>query len=141
MLLTRLGNPDFGHGGLLRWISELRERAFEFMGLLQNEQRFGLMAVSLGYSETLMACSATSTSSEMPAEELEKAGILPGLVRMSIGYTGSLEQRWSQLRSVLQQMGLTGRICRAGPGQPFSATSTSSSIFFASPNSIRLFSL
>jgi methionine-gamma-lyase len=107
-LLTRIGNPDFGHGGLLTLDLGTRERAFEFMGLLQNEQRFGLMAVSLGYSETLMSCSASSTSSEMPEEELEKAGILPGLVRMSIGYTGSLEQRWSQLRSVLQQMGLTG---------------------------------
>jgi methionine-gamma-lyase len=107
-LLTRIGNPDFGHGGLLTLDLGTRERAFEFMGLLQNEQRFGLMAVSLGYSETLMSCSASSTSSEMPEDELEKAGILPGLVRMSIGYTGSLEQRWSQLRSVLQQMGLTG---------------------------------
>ena len=65
------------------------------MGLLQNEHQFGLMAVSLGYSETLMSCSASSTSSEMPEEELEMAGIRPGLVRLSIGYTGALEQRWS----------------------------------------------
>ena len=71
------------------------------------------MAVSLGYSETLMSCSASSTSSEMPAEELEKAGIRPGLVRMSIGYTGALEQRWLQLRSVLERMGL---VSRANPG-------------------------
>ena len=34
---------------------------------------------------------------------------MPGLVRMSIGYTGTLEQRWSQLRSVLERMGLVGR--------------------------------
>jgi methionine-gamma-lyase len=84
-----------------------RERAFDFMGRLQNDHRFGLMAVSLGYSETLMSCSAASTSSEMPAEELEKAGIQPGLVRLSLGYTGTLEQRWAQLRSVLEAMGLT----------------------------------
>jgi len=45
----------------------------------------------------------------MPDDELEKAGIRPGLVRLSIGYTGTLEQRWSQLRSVLQDMGLVGR--------------------------------
>jgi methionine-gamma-lyase len=67
------------------------------------------MAVSLGYSETLMSCSASSTSSEMPDEELAKAGIRPGLVRLSIGYTGALEQRWSQLRSVLARMGLVSR--------------------------------
>ncbi len=117
-LLAGIGNPDFGHGGLLTLDLGTRERAFEFMGLLQNEQRFGLMAVSLGYSETLMSCSASSTSSEMPEDELEKAGILPGLVRMSIGYTGSLEQRWSQLRSVLQQMGLTGRAAAQAPVRP-----------------------
>jgi methionine-gamma-lyase len=76
------------------------------MGRLQNEHRFGLMAVSLGYSETQMSCSAASTSSEMPEEELRRAGIAPGLVRLSIGYTGTLEQRWSQLHSVLQAMGM-----------------------------------
>jgi methionine-gamma-lyase len=56
-----------------------------------------------------MSCSASSTSSEMPEEELAKAGIMPGLVRMSIGYTGTLEQRWAQLRSVLERMGLVRR--------------------------------
>jgi len=105
-LLGRLANPDFGHGGLLSLDLGTRERAFEFMGLLQNEHQFGLMAVSLGFSETLMSCSAASTSSEMSERELEEAGIRPGLVRMSVGYTGTLEQRWQQLRSVLVQMGL-----------------------------------
>ena len=76
------------------------------MGRLQNEHQFGLMAVSLGYSETLMSCSAASTSSEMPEEELEKTGVRPGLVRLSIGYTGTLEQRWGQLQSVLADMSL-----------------------------------
>jgi methionine-gamma-lyase len=105
-LLASLAHPEFGFGGILTLDLGTRERAFEFMGLLQNERRFGLMAVSLGFSETLMSCSAASTSSEMPQAELEKAGILPGLVRLSIGYTGTLEQRWSQLRSVLEEMGL-----------------------------------
>lgn len=105
-LLSRLAHPDFGPGGILTLDLGSRERAFEFMGLLQNEHRFGRMAVSLGYSETLMSCSAASTSSEMPDDELEKAGIAPGLVRLSIGYTGSLEQRWDQLRSVLEDMGI-----------------------------------
>jgi len=108
-LWLRLANPDFGHGGVLTLDLDSRDRAFEFMRRLQNEHRFGLMAVSLGFSETLMSCSAASTSSEMPDDELEKAGIRPGLVRLSIGYTGTLEQRWSQLRSVLQDMGLVGR--------------------------------
>jgi methionine-gamma-lyase len=105
-LLAGLANPDFGCGGILTLDLGTRERAFEFMGLLQNEHQFGLMAVSLGFSETLMSCSASSTSSEMPEDELEKAGVRPGLVRLSIGYTGTLEQRWGQLQSVLADMGL-----------------------------------
>jgi methionine-gamma-lyase len=108
-LLLRLAHPDFGHGGVLALDLGTRDRAFEFMRRLQNEHRFGLMAVSLGFSETLMSCSAASTSSEMPDDELEKAGVRPGLVRLSIGYTGTLEQRWSQLRSVLEDMRLIGR--------------------------------
>ena len=107
-LLARLAHPDFGRGGILALDLGTRERAFEFMGLLQNEHQFGLMAVSLGFSETLMSCSAASTSSEMSERDLEEAGIRPGLVRMSIGYTGALEQRWRQLRSVLTKMGLVG---------------------------------
>jgi methionine-gamma-lyase len=107
-LLLHLASPDFGHGGVFTLDLGTRARAFEFMGLLQNEHRFGLMAVSLGYSETLMSCSAASTSSEMPEEELVKAGIAPGLVRLSIGYTGTLDQRWSQMRSTLERMGLVG---------------------------------
>ena len=66
------------------------------------------MAVSLGYSETLMSCSAASTSSEMPERNSRRRASGPGLVRMSIGYTGTLEQRWSQLHEVLAQMALIG---------------------------------
>ncbi len=107
-LLLRLANPDFGFGGVMTLDLGTRERAFELMRLLQNTHRFGLMAVSLGFSETLMSCSAASTSSEMPEDELEKAGIRPGLVRLSIGYTGTLDQRWTQLRSVLKDLGMIG---------------------------------
>jgi len=109
-LLKRLANSDFGYGGLLTVDLGTRERAFDFMGRLQNQHRFGLMAVSLGYSETLMSCSAASTSSEMSEDDLEKAGIQPGLVRLSLGYTGTLEQRWAQLRTVLEEMGLVAGV-------------------------------
>jgi methionine-gamma-lyase len=73
---------------------------------LQNKDRFGFMAVSLGYFETLMSCSSSTTSSEMTADEQRKAGIRPGLLRMSIGYTGTLEQRWNQLRDALEILNL-----------------------------------
>jgi methionine-gamma-lyase len=49
-----------------------------------------------------MSCSASTTSSELTKEDLEQAGIQPGLVRISIGYTGSLEQRWTQFKDALE---------------------------------------
>ncbi|RZS17654.1 hypothetical protein BHM03_00049823 [Ensete ventricosum] len=77
------------------------ERANKLMHHLQNTTQFGLMAVSLGYYETLMSCSGSSTSSEMSPEEKTRAGISPGLVRFSVGYSGTLEQRWSQFERAL----------------------------------------
>lgn len=63
-------------------------------------------AVSLGYFDTLMSCSASSTSSELTADALAAANISPGLLRMSVGYTGSAEQRWEQLAAALASTGL-----------------------------------
>ena len=97
-LLSRLRNPGgYDFGGLLTLELDSLPRAKRFMERLQNESGFGLMAVSLGYFDTLMSASAASTSSELTADELSKAGISSGLVRLSVGLTGSLEQRWEQL--------------------------------------------
>ena len=68
--------------------------------------RFGLIAVSLGYFETLLSCSAISTSSEMTPEELARAAHPPGFVRISIGITGTVEQRWGQMKAALEEMAL-----------------------------------
>jgi len=104
-LFDRLRCPDYGYGGVLTVDLGEEERADELMALLQNKYRFGFMAVSLGYFDTLMSCSGSSTSSEMTDSDKAAAGISPGLVRMSIGYTGTLEQRWSQLESALRDVG------------------------------------
>lgn len=106
-LLARLGNDEYGYGGVFCVDLETAERASAFMELLQNRDRFGFMAVSLGYFETLLTCPASTTSSEMSDEKLAAAGISPGLVRVSIGYTGSVEQRWAQLEDALEHVGLT----------------------------------
>jgi len=100
-IIRRLHNEEFGYGGILVVDVGSRKNAERFMEVLQNEDRFGFMAVSLGYFDTLMSAPAHTTSSELTAEEQEAAGIRPGLVRMSIGYTGSLEQRWSQLEDAV----------------------------------------
>ena len=104
-LLQRLANPGYGAGGLLTIDLGTRDRAYQCMDILQNEHRFGFMAVSLGYAESLMSCSASSTSSELTDEDLRAAGISPGLVRLSVGYTGDLETRWQQLRDAVTRVG------------------------------------
>jgi methionine-gamma-lyase len=101
-LLARLANPGYGFGGLLGMDLGTKERAYRFLETLQNEDRFGFIAVSLGYFETLMSVSASSTSSELTEEEQREAGISPGFVRLSVGYTGTVEQRWHQLEDALR---------------------------------------
>ena len=105
-LFRRIGRPEYGFGGLLTIDAGSCERAERLMDDLQNNEGFGFMAVSLGYFDTLMSCSASSTSSEMDDEALRAASISPGLLRMSIGFTGSLEQRWQQLSRALSRVGL-----------------------------------
>ncbi len=105
-LFDRLRRPEFGYGGLLCLDLGTRAQAEEFMEILQNKDRFGFMAVSLGYFDTLMSCPGSTTSSELTEDEQHAAGIMPGLVRMSIGYTGSLEQRWTQLENALEILNL-----------------------------------
>ncbi|PSC70464.1 Methionine gamma-lyase isoform A [Micractinium conductrix] len=96
-LLQRLANPGYGAGGMLTVELGSLDRAKCLMERLQNKHGFGLMAVSLGYFDTLMSASAASTSSELSDSELAAAGISGGLVRFSVGLTGSAEQRWGQL--------------------------------------------
>ncbi|KAG6399162.1 hypothetical protein SASPL_140637 [Salvia splendens] len=102
--LKSMAVKEYGYGGLLCVDMETEERANRLMNLLQNCSQFGLMAVSLGYYETLMSCSGSSTSSE---EEKELAGISPGLVRMSIGFSGTLEQKWSHFTKALRECRIT----------------------------------
>ncbi|KAJ4774478.1 Cystathionine gamma-lyase [Rhynchospora pubera] len=103
-LLSSIGNPEYGYGGMLCLDMGTEERANNLMQHLQNVTQFGLMAVSLGYYETLMSCSGSSTSTELLPEECAKAGISPGLIRMSVGYSGTLEQRWAQFEQALVLM-------------------------------------
>jgi len=107
-LFRELYCEEFGFGGVLTLDCGDEETANALMSCLQNEQRFGYLAVSLGYFDTLMSCSGSSTSSELSDEDKEDAGISPGLVRISVGYTGTLEQRWTQLKTALKKVGLAG---------------------------------
>ena len=105
-LFRQIGRAEYGFGGLLTIDAGSRSCAEALMDDLQNTEGFGFMAVSLGYFDTLMSCSASSTSSELTDDALRAAGISPGLLRMSIGFTGSAEQRWQQLERALTRTGL-----------------------------------
>ncbi len=105
-LFERLRIPEYGYGGVFTLDVGTAEKANQLMDFLQNKRRFGYLAVSLGYFDTLMSCSGSSTSSELSEDERDAAGISPGLVRISAGYTGTLEQRWRQLEEALRETGL-----------------------------------
>ena len=57
-LFRKIGRPEYGFGGLLTIDAGSRLRAEALMDDLQNQEGFGFMAVSLGYFDTLMSCSA-----------------------------------------------------------------------------------
>ncbi len=104
-LLLRQRSADYGFGGILTLDLGSEQMANDLMDVLQNKYGFGFMAVSLGYFDTLMSSPGSSTSSEMTDEDLSFAGIGEGLVRMSVGYTGTVAQRWQQLASALNDIG------------------------------------
>ena len=95
-----------GYGGMLTIDCKTRAKAEELMSILQNKERFGYIAVSLGYFDTLISCSGSSTSSEIPPEDQLKMGLSPGLVRVAIGFTGSLDARIEQIERAVKAVGL-----------------------------------
>jgi methionine-gamma-lyase len=105
-LITSMINDGYGYGGIMTVDCGTREKADQFMSQLQNKERFGLIAVSLGYFDTLMTCSGSSTSSEISLDEQARMGLSPGLVRLAIGYTGSLEARMEQIERAVNAVGL-----------------------------------
>lgn len=101
-LMTSMINEGYGYSGLITIDCKTKEKANKLMSILQNEERFGLIAVSLGYFDTLMSCSGSSTSSEISEKEQEKMQLSPGLLRISIGLTGSLEKRIEQIERAVK---------------------------------------
>ncbi len=89
-------NPGLGTGAMMTLDCGTSAKAMELAFHLQKE-KFGLYAVSLGFSRTLMSCPSVSTSSEIPEADQKTMGLSPGLLRLSVGYlgdTGVLSQRF-----------------------------------------------
>lgn len=102
--LTSIFNAGYGYGGVFSIDCETKEKANQLLSVLQNEEDFGYIAVSLGYFDTLMSCSGSSTSSELSDEEQREIGLSPGLLRISTGITGSIEKREEQLKRAVQKI-------------------------------------
>jgi methionine-gamma-lyase len=105
-LATDLINTGYGYGGMFTIDCGTRARADKLLDELQNKEDFGYIAVSLGYFDTLMSCSGATTSSEISQADQQKMGLSPGLVRVSIGYTGSLKARMEQIERAVRSVGL-----------------------------------
>jgi methionine-gamma-lyase len=72
-----IANAGYGFGGMIAVDCGTAERANALLAVLQNEEQFGLIAVSLGYYDTLMSCSGSSTSSEIPTRNSRRSGSRP----------------------------------------------------------------
>ncbi len=102
-LLLEMRDPEFGFGGMITVDSVTRNKALKLAAELQGA-KFGLYAVSLGFSRTLISCPSASTSSEIPEDEQTKGGLTPGLLRMSIGYTGDREIMYERFISCYKKV-------------------------------------
>ncbi len=105
-LFQEFAHPNYGAGGILTVDCGTADRARILATCLQDA-KFGLYAVSLGFSRTLMSCSAKSTSSEIPAEEQKQIGLSEGLLRFSIGYIGDLDTMWSRFEKCWKDLQAT----------------------------------
>lgn len=105
-LFSRMLNEGFGYGGMMTIDCGDQVKADALLSCLQNEENFGFIAVSLGYFDTLMSCSSVTTSSEIDPKDQERMGLAPGLVRLSIGLTGSLHTRIQQIGRAVKAVGL-----------------------------------
>lgn len=103
-LVTSMLNPGYyGYGGLIAIDCKTAEMANRFLTELKDDN-FGIIAVSLGYFDTLMSCSGSSTSSEIDETTQDEIGLSPGLARVSIGYTGDINDRLAQVEKAVKKV-------------------------------------
>jgi methionine-gamma-lyase len=103
--MRRLMNPGYGFGGMLTLDAGSEAGANRLLKRLQ-EEKVGLLAVSLGYFRTLFSPSGNSTSSEIPKEEQAAMGLTDGLVRFSIGLDNDISRTWERMLGCLEETGL-----------------------------------
>lgn len=93
-------NLGYGYGGMLALEFETSQQAMKIAQKLQDE-KFGLYAVSLGFSRTLMTVPSVTTSSEISASEQQEMKLSQGLLRLSVGYIGDQQTMLQRFFSCL----------------------------------------
>lgn len=96
-------NPTYGFGGMIAIAIDSAEKSMQLAQKLQTE-KFGLYAVSLGFSRTLMTVPAVTTSSEITPEDQKKMNLPKGLLRLSIGYIGNNQVLLDRFLNVYKQV-------------------------------------
>lgn len=96
-------NPTYGFGGMIAITIESAEKSMLLAQKLQTE-KFGLYAVSLGFSRTLMTVPAITTSSEISREDQLKMNLPQGLLRLSLGYVGDHQVLLERFLNVYKQV-------------------------------------
>lgn len=96
-------NPGFGYGAMVALQIESADKAMKLAQKLQNE-KFGLYAVSLGFSRTLMTVPAITTSSEISEDDQKTMKLSKGLLRLSIGYVGNNEILFERFLKAYRQV-------------------------------------
>jgi len=104
-LIKEIMNPGFGFGGMLAFDVYTLENANKLMTMMQQE-KVGLLAVSLGYFKTLFSSPGNSTSSEIPEDERNEMGLSSGLVRFSVGLDNDIERTFERIKKCLSDCGL-----------------------------------
>ncbi|MBK7675699.1 MAG: PLP-dependent transferase [Candidatus Accumulibacter sp.] len=99
-LLARLMNPGYGWGGMMTLDTGDHAAANRLMTLMQRD-KVGYLAVSLGYFKTLFTTPGHSTSSEIPTEEREAAGLYEGLIRFSVGLDEDIAETMARIQHCL----------------------------------------
>lgn len=107
-LMSRLMNRGFGFGGIVAVDVGDKVSADRLMSRMQQE-KVGYLAVSLGYFKTLFSPPSHSTSSEIPPEERHRMGMGDGLIRFSVGLDNDIQRTWGTVKSLLQEVGISGR--------------------------------
>lgn len=96
-------HPEYGFGAMLALELPTSEKAMQLAQKLQSE-KFGLYAVSLGFSRTLMTVPSVTTSSEISEEDQKKMKLPQGLLRLSLGYIGQNQIMLDRFLNVYRQV-------------------------------------